>query len=106
MALGKQPRDVNGVPWHNLISTVALAETVDTSINASTPLALNASTQIIEVTSLTKSLFLKWGGTVSSSDFDGFVPLDTSKIFVVPEGQTTVEFIEESATAKLIVLEY
>lgn len=102
----KFPRDVQRVPFQNVISDVALEETYDTTISSSTSLTLNAATKVIEVSAIDKGIFLKWGGTAVSTDFDGFIPANTSKWFGVPNGQTTVQFIEEAATAKLVVLEF
>lgn len=85
---------------------VALEETYDATISSSTSITLNTSATFIEVSAIDKGIFLKWGGTASSTDFDGFIPQNTSKVFPIPVSQTTVEFIEEAATAKLVVVEY
>lgn len=82
-----------------------LADTYDATISTSTTLTLNANTTYIEVSAIDKGIFLKWGTTAASSDFDEFIPANTSKTFVIPNGVATVQFIEESATAKLVVLE-
>ena len=99
-------KDGQGGTFNGINSTVALEETYDATISASTSITLNASTRAIEVSAIDKPVFMKWGATASSSDFDGFIPADTSKWFGVPDGQTTVEFIQEAATAKLVVLEF
>jgi len=87
-------------------SETTLEETYDATISSSTTVTLNSATKFIEVSAIDKGIFLKWGGTASSSDFDGFVPQNTSKIYAIPGGQTSVQFIEEATTAKLVVLEF
>lgn len=84
---------------------VALEETYDATISASTAITLNAATKMIEVSAIDKGIFLKWGGTASSSDFDEFIAPNTTRVYAVPSGQTSVQFIEEAATAKLVVIE-
>ena len=46
---------------------------------------------------------MKWGATASSTSFDEFIPANTTAVFVVLAA--TVQFIQESATAKLVVIE-
>ncbi len=85
---------------------VALEETYDATVSGSTQIVLNVKTTLLEVTAIDKAIFYKWGGTCTSSDFDGIVPANTSKLVPVPNGQTTIDFIEETATAKLAVVEF
>lgn len=99
-------RDANRVVVGDLPASVALDETYDATISTSTALTLNASTTIIEVTAIDKAIFYKWGGTASSSDFDGIVPANSSKLIPVPNGQTSIQFIEQVATAILAVVEF
>lgn len=99
-------QDDNRNPIGHVPSSLAIDETYDATISTSTALSLNASTKLIEVTAIDKGIFYKWGGTVSSTDFDGFVAPNTSKLIPRVAGQTSIEFIEESATAKLVVVEY
>lgn len=82
-----------------------LEETYDATISSSTSITLNTATETIEVTAIDKGIFMKWGATASSTDFDEFIAPNTSRVYVVPNGTTTVQFIEESATAKLVVIE-
>jgi len=84
---------------------VALEETYDATISSSTAITLNAGTKMIEVTAIDKGIFLKWGGTAASTDFDEFIAPNTTRVYAVPSGQTSVQFIEEAATAKLVVIE-
>lgn len=99
------PTDRAGVPLPLTPAVVALEETYDATISSSTEIALNTKTTIIEVSAIDKGIFMKWGGAASSSDFDEFIAAGSTRHYVVPSGQTSVQFIEESATAKLVVIE-
>lgn len=99
-------KDANAVAILNTPpAVVALEETYDATISSSTSITLNAATTYIEVTAIDKGVFLKWGATAASTDFDEFIAPNTTRAYVVPSGQTTVQFIEEAATAKLVVIE-
>ncbi len=80
-----------------------LEETYDAAISASTAVTFASETEYIEVSAIDKGIFMKWGATASSTDFDEFIPANTSKRFVVLAA--SAQFIEESATAKLVVIE-
>jgi len=99
-------RDDNRQVLQTVPGNVALEETYDATVSASTELILNAATTLLEVTAIGASIFYKWGGTASSTDFDGIVVTNSSKLIPVPEGQTSIQFIEEVATAKLAVVEF
>lgn len=100
-------RDANGDVMNETVPrAVALEETYDATISSSTALTLNAATTLLEITAIDKAIFYKWGATASSSDFDGIVSANTSKLVPVPNGQTSIQFIEEAATAKLAVVEF
>lgn len=96
--------DTNKLQFTNARAST-LEETYDATISASTAITLNISAKYIEATALDKGVFLKWNATVSSSDFDEFIAPNTTKLYIIPEGVTTANFIEESATAKLVVIE-
>lgn len=106
------PTDSNSKAVQITPARVALEETYDTTVSASTELTLNASTTLIEVAAVSQGIFLKWGTSdVSSSDFDEFIPAGTLRHFYVPIDSTTgilftaVNFIEQAASATLIVIE-
>jgi hypothetical protein len=80
-----------------------LEETYDATVSSSTTITFNTAATYIEVSAIDKGIFMKWGATASSTDFDEFIPANTSKKFVIMA--TTAQFIEESATAKLVVIE-
>lgn len=107
------PRDSNAVAIQLAPAKVALDETYDATISASTEITLNASTTYIEVTAIDKAICMKWGTTdASTTDWDHMIPANWMQGFVVPidtstgEFYTAVNFIEESATAKLGVSEF
>ena len=100
-------RDAGGNTMIDTVpKSIALAGTYDATVSTSTLLTLNVSTTLLEVTAIGASIFYKWGATASSTTFDGIVPTNTSKLVPVPLGQTTIQFIEEVATAKLAVVEF
>jgi hypothetical protein len=82
-----------------------LATTYDATISGSTTVTLNSGTTYIEVTALLKGIFMKWGATASSSSFDEFIAPESTRTYVVPDGTTSVQFIEEAASAHLVVIE-
>ncbi len=82
-----------------------LAATFDTTISGSTAVTLNSGTTYMEVSAVAKGIFLKWNGTASSSSFDEYISPDTTRIYIRPDGVTTANFIEETTSATLIVIE-
>ena len=106
------PKDDNNNSVPITPAVVALEETYDTTVSATTELTLNASTTLIEVAAISQGIFLKWGTSdVTSSDFDEFIPAGTLRHFYVPVNSTTgilftaVNFIEQAASATLVVVE-
>jgi len=86
--------------------SVALAVTNDSTISASTTVNLNASTTLLEVFAKSQGIFMKYGsGTVTSTSFDEYISADATRHYLVPDGVTAVSFIEESASATLILIE-
>lgn len=105
------PVDANSKTVPLVPSVTALATTVDTTISSSTSISLNASTTFIEVNALSQGIYMKWGATASSSTFDEFIQSGSTRQYVVPINSatglryTTVQFIEQAASATLIVIE-
>lgn len=91
---------------HTAATSKPLATTYDATISSNTPVTLNAKTTGIEVSAVAQGIFLRWDGTASSSAFDGYVAPNTTKVFSVPRGTTTANFIEAAASATLIVIEF
>lgn len=91
---------------HTAATSKPLATTYDATISGNTAVSLNAATTGIEVSAIAQGIFLRWNGTASSSAFDGYVAPNTTKVFMVPSGTTTANFIEAAASATLVVIEF
>lgn len=83
-----------------------LVATYDATVSSNTAITLNAATTGLEVSTIAQGVFLRWDGTASSSAFDGYIAPNTTKVFSVPRGTTTANFIESAASATLIVIEF
>jgi hypothetical protein len=99
------PIDKNNKPMQLVPNTTALATTVDSSISAATDVSLNADTTFIEVNALVQGVYLKYGATASSSDFDEFIQAGMVRHYVIPDGVTTISVIEASASATVVIIE-
>lgn len=99
------PIDANDKPIQTAPVGVALAVTYDSSMNTATNVTLNASTTYIEVSAVLKGLFLRWGATATSSAFDEYITAEQTRGFGIPDGITVVSFIEEAASAHLVLVE-
>ena len=82
-----------------------LATTYNTSISSNVELILNAETTYIEITAIDKGVFLKYEATASSSSFDEYIGANITRTYIIPVGTTKIDFIQESATAKIVILE-
>lgn len=95
------------MPLENFTNSKAptLAVTYDATISGSTTVTFNSGSTSIEVTALLKGIFMKWGATASSSSFDEFIAPESTRTYVIPASTATAQFIEEAATAHLVVIE-
>lgn len=85
---------------------VALARTVDNSINSSTEIVLNEETTFLQVYAIAKDVYMKWGtDNVTASNFDEVIPAGQIFNFIVPNGQTAINLIERESGATVIVIE-
>ena len=107
------PKDGNFVSVDLTPAAVALEETYDATVSASTEITLNTATTYIEVAAIDKAVFMKWGTTdASSTDWDVVITANTVRRFFVPIDNATgalytaVNFIEQAATAILAVSEF
>lgn len=82
-----------------------LEETYDATISSSTEVTFATGSKSIEVSAIDKGIFMKWGAAATTSDFDEFIPANQTRVFIIPSGVLTAQFLEESATAKLVVIE-
>lgn len=104
------PRDAGGTVLPLTPSVLAIAVTYDATISTSTTVTLAATTTLIEVSALAQGIFMKWGATASSTAFDEFIQAGATRHYVVPlqtsgARYTTVQFIEEAASGRLVVIE-
>jgi hypothetical protein len=97
-------RDGNNMPVPSVIVGETLATTVDATISSATDITLNASTTYIEVSAIAKGIYLKYGTTASSLDFDEYISQDTTRGFAVTGG-STISVIEQAATASVVIVE-
>jgi hypothetical protein len=92
-------------------AVVAIDEHYDATISTSTEIVFNAATTLIEVGAIDKAILLKWGADdASTSDFDEVIMANTIRQFIVPRDAAgtryaAVNFIEQAATAILVVIE-
>lgn len=101
----KQPRDANHSPVPLVTPTTALAVTNSASISSATSITLNAATTLIEINALSQGVFMKYAAGVTSSAFDEYIQAGTVRHYVKPYGVTVISVIEQSATARVIVIE-
>lgn len=109
----KLPVSENNTPIPLAPIGVALASTVDATVSSSTEITLNAATSWISVYAKSQDIYMKWGtADVTASNSDSIIPAGQIRDFVIPRqsGVTTlftaVNFLEETAGAKLTVHEY
>lgn len=112
MSLSKNiPKDASGVAMQLVPATVALAITYDTTVSTSTTVTFNAETTMIEVSAINQPILMKWGATASTSSFDECIQAGSTRHYVIPINAstgslyTTAQFIEQSASATLVVIE-
>ena len=85
---------------------VALAQTSDSTISASTEITLNVDTTVLEVNSLGGVIFLKYGtDDVTNANFDEVILDGGTRHYVVPTGVTAINLIDNGDGASVIVIE-
>ncbi len=85
--------------------SATLAVTYDATVSSDTTVTLNAKTAVIIVTAELKGIFMRWDAAATSSAFDEYIPAGGQNIYVRPAGAVEAHFIEEAASAHLIVIE-
>lgn len=89
------------------VTSKPLAVFRDASISSSTQHTLNTASTGVELTAPTQhAVLFKWDGTVSTSDFDGVVNAYSTKVFTIPRGTTTINFIQDASGASIICVEF
>lgn len=84
----------------------AIACHFSSSISSSSEITFNAATTFIEVGALDKGILLKWGtDNASTTAFDEVIPANTVGWFYLPNDVTAANFIEQTTSATLTVIE-
>jgi len=105
------PTDANQVKLPLTPSILALAVTNNGSLSGSSTITFNTATTFIEVSALSQGVFMKWGATASSSAFDEYIQAGFTRHYTIPVNAatglpyTTAQFIQQAASATLIVIE-
>ena len=90
-----------------LPAELALEETNSTvTTGAAVDVTLNTSARLIEVTALDNPVFLKFGATASSADFDSSVNEGSTRHYIVPTGVTVFSYIAYAGTAHVLTTEF
>jgi len=89
------------------VTSKPLAVFRDATISTSTEHTLNIASTGVELTAPNQhAVLFKWDGTVSTSNFDGVVNSYSTKIFTIPRGTKTINFIQDTANASIICVEF
>lgn len=105
------PKDANAVSLPLTPSVNSVAVTNSASLSSALTVTLNAATSFLEINALTQGIFLRWGAVPTSSAFDEYIQAGFTRHYVVPINAATglpyatVQFLEQSATARLILIE-
>ncbi len=81
----------------------ALAVTQDDTISSATDLALNAATTFIEVSAINAGIYMRYAATASAANSDEYIMANTQRHFYVPDGVTTVSFIQDASTGTALL---
>lgn len=83
-----------------------LVATYDSSIDTSTEITLNSGSSILEVSAITSGIFLAWGtDDASTSNFDEYISPNTTRLYVIPDDTSAVNFLQASANGILVCIE-
>ena len=97
------PRDQSGTRMQLTPRVVPNATTINSSIATATSVVLAADTTLIEVQATGANILMKYaaGVTTANNGWDERILDGQVRHYVIPEGVTTVSFIQEAATATL-----
>ena len=85
---------------------VSLARTVNASLSASVEITLHADTTFLRIYATTQDVYLRWGiEDANASLFDEIIPAGQIVDLAVPDGFTSFNVIERTASASIIVIE-
>lgn len=105
------PRDGSDTALPLTPSTQAVAVTTNASIGSSSSITFNIATSLIEVNALSQGIYMKWGTTATSSSFDEYIQAGSTRHYVIPNDPTTgvkyttAQFIQQAASATLVLIE-
>lgn len=99
------PLDANGHPLALPPAIPPRQVTYDATISAATSLTLQVGTTLLEVSAIAQGIFMRYQAAVSTTLFDEFIQAGMTRHYVVPPGVTVVSFLEETASARLVVVE-
>lgn len=106
MAITKNvPRDGSFAPLQLTFPQLALKVTTPSSTATSTGVTLQTGTQLIEVNALAQGLYMKWGTGATATIFDEYIQAGYTRHYIVPTGQTSVQFLAQASGATLILIE-
>lgn len=84
------PIDANGKAINAAPPYLPYARHSLDTISSSTSVTLDQRTEIIEVTAVGAGIYLRWGtSSVTSSNFDEYVPPGATRYYVVPINRST-----------------
>lgn len=90
-----------------IIAQTSLATTIDDTISTATNITLNTDTEIIEVTAVNGSVYIKFSATASAATSDSFIPEGSTRHYGVKKASiTTISVIEGSSGAGVRIYEY
>lgn len=101
------PRDDNGQVIAVTPAIAALVVTKNDAVSntSEVDITLNTSTTYIRVTTLDNGLFMKYGTTATSTDFDEYIPAGQTFDYVIPKSVTVISVIADAAAAKVRIIE-
>lgn len=105
MAKISLPKDGNNVTSQLVPAKTAIAVTTNSSLSSAVNVTLQTTTTFIEVNALSQGIYMRYAATASSSNFDEYIQAGSTRHYFIPPSVTVVSFIEESASAKLKLIE-
>lgn len=99
------PKDGDGEVISPVPVGAALAATIIDSLDTAKDHTLNANAQFVEINAVDEGVYMKYGGTAGTADFDEYVPIDSTRRYAVPGGVTVLSFLEQAASATVILIE-
>jgi len=106
----EMPRDGNQISMQIVPPITALARTYNTSLSSAVQVNLNAGSTFVEVSAISAPIFMKYTTTasytaVTTSNFDEYIGTGFTRHYQIPNGITALSFIEQTASAYLVLIE-